>query len=146
MENYTTNVKMGNMYLADEFEERVRNGEVSRNVVLDKRIMDIFLSIGIPAHLQGYHYLRESIKLIIDHPEYISSITKMMYPIVASKFETTPCRVERAIRHALESSYNKGKMIRLNEVLGFRVLNHNERPTNSEFVALIADKLNIETK
>lgn len=141
MENYITNARMEN-----KFEERVRMGEISKSTMLDKKIMDIFLSIGIPAHLQGYHYLRESIKLIIDHPEYISSITKIMYPRVAEKFDTTPCRVERAIRHALETSYNKGKMLRLNEVLGLHVLGRNEKPTNSEFVALIADKLNIETR
>lgn len=138
--------KMENICMGNEFEERIKRGEVSKDSIIDKRIMDIFLSIGIPAHLQGYHYLRESIKLIIDHPEYISSITKIMYPRVASKFDTTPCRVERAIRHALESSYNKGKMMRLNDVLGLQVLGRHEKPTNSEFVALIADKLNIETR
>ncbi|MGN0960676.1 MAG: sporulation initiation factor Spo0A C-terminal domain-containing protein [Christensenellales bacterium] len=117
-----------------------------KNNEIDKRLMDIFLSIGISAHLQGYHYLRESIKLIMEHPDYISSITKLMYPKIADKFSTTPCRVERAIRHALEVSFNKGKMIRLNDVLELQVLSEDERPTNSEFVALIADKLNIETK
>lgn len=145
MENKMTN-QNNNMYWGRGLNIDDTNELSTRNNMLDKKIMDIFLSIGIPAHLQGYHYLRESIKLIIDHPEYISGITKIMYPKVASKFETTPCRVERAIRHALESSYNKGKMIRLNDVLGLQVLNNNEKPTNSEFVALIADKLNIETR
>lgn len=117
-----------------------------KNSEVDRRLMDIFLLIGISAHLQGYHYLRESIKLIMEYPSYINSITKMMYPKIASQFDTTPCRVERAIRHALEVSFNKGKMIRLNDILGLRVLSKEEKPTNSEFVALIADKLNIEYK
>lgn len=132
--------------ITEEVMKRYQDTRLKKSVEVDKRIMDIFLSIGISAHLQGYHYLRESIKLIMEHPDYISSITKIMYPKIADKFETTPCRVERAIRHALEVSYNKGKMIRLNDVLGLRVLNRDERPTNSEFVALIADKLNLEIK
>lgn len=132
--------------ITEEVMKRYQDTRLKKSVEIDKRIMDIFLSIGISAHLQGYHYLRESIKLIMEHPDYISSITKVMYPKIADKFETTPCRVERAIRHALEVSYNKGKMIRLNDVLGLRVLNRDERPTNSEFVALIADKLNLEIK
>lgn len=132
--------------ITEEVMKRYQDTRLKKSVEVDKRIMDIFLSIGISAHLQGYHYLRESIKLIMEHPDYISSITKVMYPKIADKFETTPCRVERAIRHALEVSYNKGKMIRLNDVLGLRVLNRDERPTNSEFVALIADKLNLEIK
>lgn len=123
-----------------------RAKESAKDRMIDRKIMDIFLSIGISAHLQGYHYLRESIKLVMEHPDYISSITKLMYPSIANKFDTTPCRVERAIRHALDVSFNKGKMIRLNDVLGLRILGKDEKPTNSEFVALIADKLSIETR
>ena len=147
MENKEINkTEQKTTYASDELMKRYEEIRAKKNNEIDKRLMDIFLSIGISAHLQGYHYLRESIKLIMEHPDYISSMTKVMYPKIASKFDTTPCRVERAIRHALEVSYNKGKMIRLNDVLGLKVLTSEERPTNSEFVALIADKLNIETK
>lgn len=131
---------------SEEMERKFQDLKARQENEIDKRLMNIFLSIGISAHLQGYHYLRESIKLIMDNPNYINSITKMMYPKIADRFSTTPCRVERAIRHALEVSFNKGKMIKLNDILGLNVLSKNERPTNSEFVALIADKLNIDIK
>ena len=116
------------------------------NIYVDKRIMEIFLSIGISAHLQGYHYLKEAIKLVINEPQCINSVTKTMYPKIAEKCDTTACRVERGIRHALETSFAKGKMIKLNGILGLDVLSEGEKPTNSEFVALLADIINLEVK
>jgi two-component system response regulator (stage 0 sporulation protein A) len=117
---------------------------VDQNTKIDKRLMEILLQIGIPANLQGYQFLKESIKLVIDNPVYINAITKRMYPTVASTFNTTACRVERAIRHALEVAYNKGKMKNINKIFGLKILADNERPTNSEFVALIADRLSLD--
>lgn len=111
---------------------------------VDKKLVDILLSVGITANLQGYYYLKESIKLVIENPYYIGSITKVMYPKIASKFETTASRVERAIRHALEVAYNKGKIVNLNTIFGLKIFNKNEKPTNSEFVALIADRLSYD--
>lgn len=108
---------------------------------IDKKLVDILLTVGITANLQGYSYLKSSIKLAIVNPECLNSITKVLYPTVAMEYNTTPCRVERAIRHALEVSYNKGKMINLNEIFGLKILDSTEKPTNSEFVALIADRL-----
>ena len=116
------------------------------NIYVDKRIMEIFLSIGISAHLQGYHYLKEAIKLVMEEPECINNVTKVMYPKIAEKCDTTACRVERGIRHALETSFAKGKMIKLNGILGLEVLSEGEKPTNSEFVALLADIINLELK
>ncbi len=116
------------------------------NIYVDKRIMEIFLSIGISAHLQGYHYLKEAIKLVMKEPECINSVTKTMYPRIAEKYDATACRVERGIRHALETSFAKGKMIKLNGILGLEVLSEGEKPTNSEFVALLADIINLELK
>lgn len=116
------------------------------NIYVDKRIMEIFLSIGISAHLQGYQYLKEAIKLVMQEPECINSVTKTMYPRIAEKCDATACRVERGIRHALETSFAKGKMIKLNGILGLEVLNEGEKPTNSEFVALLADIINLELK
>lgn len=111
---------------------------------IDNRIMNIFLSVGISAHLQGYQYLKESIKLVIKDPSCINSVTKSMYPKVADKFATTPYRVERGIRHALDTAFIKGKIIQLNDVFGIKILSEGERPTNAEFVALLADKLSLE--
>jgi len=113
---------------------------------LDQRISEILLTVGISANLQGYHYLKEAIKLAIKDPKCVNSVTKVLYPKVAEKFNTIPTRVERAIRHALDVSYNKGKIIKLNDVFGLRILDKNEKPTNSEFVALVADRLSLEYK
>ena len=119
---------------------------LSENIYIDKRIMEIFVSIGISAHLQGYQYLKEAIKLVMSEPECINSVTKTMYPKIAEKCSTTACRVERGIRHALETSFAKGKMIRLNNIFGLDILTEGEKPTNSEFVALLADIINLEMK
>lgn len=118
--------------------------EVKDNKKLDKKLVDILLSVGISANLQGYSFLKESIKLAIENPTYVGSITKIMYPTIATKFKTTACRVERSIRHALDVSFNKGKITNLNEIFGLKIFNENEKPTNSEFVALIADRLTLE--
>lgn len=114
------------------------------NKVLEKKLADILLTLGISANLQGYHFLKESIRLVIENPNYIGAITKVMYPTVASRFKTTACRVERAIRHAIDVSYNKGKMIKINGIFGLKIFDDKEKPTNSEFVALLADKLSME--
>ena len=113
------------------------------NIYVDKRIMEIFLSIGISAHLQGYQYLKEAIKLVMQEPECINSVTKTMYPRIAEKCDTTACRVERGIRHALETSFAKGKMIKLNGILGLEVLSEGEKPTNSEFIAHLAQQTEV---
>lgn len=111
---------------------------------LDKKLVDILLTVGISANLQGYSFLKETIKLAIENPTYLGSVTKIMYPTIASKFKTTACRVERSIRHALDVSYNKGKIMNLNEIFGLKIFDENDKPTNSEFVALIADRLALE--
>ncbi|MBE5757526.1 MAG: hypothetical protein E7345_01165 [Clostridiales bacterium] len=118
--------------------------ENNKEFNVDKKLVDILLSVGISANLQGYQFLKESIKLAMDNPRYISSITKIMYPTIATKFKTTACRVERAIRHALDVSFNKGKIINLNEIFGLKIFDEYEKPTNSEFVALVADRLTLE--
>lgn len=107
----------------------------------DKQIIDVLLSIGISANLQGYYFLKESIKLAMSSPAFINSITKLMYPEVAQRYQTTACRVERAMRHAIEVSFNKGKIVCLNEIFGLNIFDKNDKPTNAEFVALVADRL-----
>ena len=116
-----------------------------RNSSLDEKITNIFITVGIPAHIKGYHFLREAIKMAIDNPEIINNITKKLYPDVAGKFSTTPSKVERAIRHAIEVAWNRGKIENFNTLFGIRVYGHNEKPTNGEFIALVADKMLLES-
>ena len=111
---------------------------------LDEKITAVFLSVGIPAHIKGYHYLREAIRLVFYKPELIGRITKELYPGIAKRFGTTPSKVERAIRHAIEVSWTRGKIENINKLFGFNVYGKNEKPTNGEFIALVADKLIIE--
>ena len=111
---------------------------------LDERITNIFITVGIPAHIKGYQFLREAIKMAIDSPDIINSITKKLYPSIADKFDTSASKVERAIRHAIEVAWNRGKIENINNLFGIRVYGNNEKPTNGEFIALVADKMLIE--
>lgn len=115
-----------------------------RNKQLEEKITNIFITVGIPAHIKGYQFLREAIKMAIDNPEIINSITKKLYPSIAERFETTASKVERAIRHAIEVAWNRGKIENINALFGIRVYSNNEKPTNGEFIALVADKMLIE--
>lgn len=114
------------------------------NRALEEKITNIFITVGIPAHIKGYQFLREAIKMAIDSPEIINSITKKLYPNIALKYETTPSKVERAIRHAIEVAWNRGKIENINSLFGVKVYTNNEKPTNGEFIALVADKMLIE--
>ena len=116
-----------------------------KNRSLEEKISNIFITVGIPAHIKGYQFLREAIKMAIDNPEIINSITKKLYPEVAERFDTSPSKVERAIRHAIEVAWNRGKIENINSLFGVRVYNHNEKPTNGEFIALVADKMLLES-
>lgn len=116
-----------------------------KNKSLDEKITNIFITVGIPAHIKGYQFLREAIKMAIDNPDIINSITKRLYPEVAQRFDTSPSKVERAIRHAIEVAWNRGKIENINSLFGVRVYNHNEKPTNGEFIALVADKMLLES-
>ena len=111
----------------------------------EQRISEIFMTVGIPAHIKGYQFLREAIKMAIDSPEIINSITKRLYPEVAEKFATSPSKVERAIRHAIEVAWNKGKIENINSLFGVKIYSSNEKPTNGEFIALVADKMLLES-
>ena len=124
----------------------VRETAVSRRkpVTVDEKISEIFISIGIPPHIKGYGYLREGIKMTIEHPYIINSVTKELYPSIAKKFSTTPSKVERAIRHAIEVAWNRGRIDAINAIFGARIYLGAEKPTNSEFIALVADKLILE--
>lgn len=112
---------------------------------LDERISNIFISIGIPPHIKGYNYLREGIKMAVEDPLIINNVTKGLYPIIGEKFQTTASKVERAIRHAIEVAWNRGRIDAVNAIFGARVYIGTEKPTNSEFIALVADKLILES-
>lgn len=111
---------------------------------LDERISNIFISIGIPAHIKGYQFLREAVKLAVEEPEIIGSITKKLYPTIAEKFETSSSKVERGMRHAIEVAWNRGKIENINTLFGLKIYSSNEKPTNGELIALIADKMIME--
>ncbi|MBQ7408745.1 MAG: sporulation transcription factor Spo0A [Clostridia bacterium] len=108
---------------------------------IDERISRIFIGIGIPPHIKGYGYLREGIKLVVTNPAIITSVTKQLYPSIGQKFGTSASKVERAIRHAIEVAWNKGRVESFNALFGVRAYSENEKPTNSEFIAVIADRL-----
>ncbi len=112
---------------------------------LDERISNIFISIGIPPHIKGYNYLREGIKMAVNDPHIINNVTKGLYPIIGEKFATSASKVERAIRHAIEVAWNRGRVDAVNAIFGARVYIGSEKPTNSEFIALVADKLILES-
>jgi two-component system response regulator (stage 0 sporulation protein A) len=111
---------------------------------LDERLANIFISVGIPAHIKGYQFLREAIKLAVKTPEIINGITKRLYPAIAENFSTSPSKVERAIRHAIEVAWTRGKIENINGLFGMRVYGNNDKPTNGEFIALLADKMLID--
>lgn len=111
---------------------------------VDDRMSSIFLSLGIPAHIKGYQFLREGVRLVIEQPDRINRITKELYPSIARRYATSPSKVERAIRHAIEMAWSRGRVESLNRAFGCRVAIPEDKPTNGEFIALIADKLGME--
>ena len=113
---------------------------------LESVVTDVIHEIGVPAHIKGYQYLREAILLTIDDMDIINSVTKVLYPEVARKFNTTPSRVERAIRHAIEVAWDRGDIETLQKFFGYTVSNIKGKPTNSEFIAMIADCLSLRQK
>ena len=113
---------------------------------LELRVTSIIHEIGVPAHIKGYQYLREAIRLAVEDMEVINAVTKVLYPTVARKFGTTPSRVERAIRHAIEVAWDRGDLETLQKYFGYTVSNAKGKPTNSEFIAMIADRLQLQRK
>lgn len=113
---------------------------------METLVTDIIHEIGIPAHIKGYQYLRFAIMMVVNNLEIINSITKELYPTVAKQYSTTPSRVERAIRHAIEVAWDRGDTEVLNSFFGYTIANSKGKPTNSEFIAMIADKLRLQIK
>lgn len=110
---------------------------------LETDVTDMIHEIGVPAHIKGYQYLREAIMMSVQNMEMLNSITKVLYPSIANKYQTTPSRVERAIRHAIEVAWSRGRMETLDALFGYTINTGKGKPTNSEFIALITDKLRL---
>ena len=134
--------------------EEIRCGDSQRNAPMRKpsqqsieaMVTNIIHEIGVPAHIKGYQYLREAIMIAVEDMDVINAITKVLYPQVAKTFQTTPSRVERAIRHAIEVAWDRGDLDTLQRFFGYTVSNTKGKPTNSEFIALIADRLQLQLK
>ncbi|NLB18721.1 MAG: sporulation transcription factor Spo0A [Syntrophomonadaceae bacterium] len=139
--------------LGDRVRQVVRDRVESspRSIPVTKRDLEfdvtrIIHEIGIPAHVKGYQYLRDAIMLVVEEINYLGAVTKELYPAIADKYETTPSRVERAIRHAIELAWDRGDVDRINKFFGYTINGERGKPTNSEFIAIIADRLRLETK
>ena len=111
---------------------------------LEQDVTDMIHEIGVPAHIKGYQYLREAIMMSVKDSEMMGSITKILYPTIAKRYQTTSSRVERAIRHAIEVAWNRGRMETLDDMFGYTINTGKGKPTNSEFIALIADKIRLK--
>lgn len=127
----------------DKKENRV-DVTVNKDKLLDERLANIFISAGIPPHIKGYQFLREAVKQAVNDPGMINNITKMLYPAVAERFGTSPSKVERAIRHAIEVAWSRGKIENINNIYGIKIFSRGDKPTNGELIALVSDKLLIE--
>ena len=111
---------------------------------LEQDVTDMIHEIGVPAHIKGYQYLREAIMMSVEDIDMLNSITKILYPTIAKKYQTTPSRVERAIRHAIEVAWSRGRMETLDALFSYTVNTGKGKPTNSEFIALIADRISLQ--
>ncbi len=121
-------------------------GSMVSDTEVEIMVTEMIHQLGVPAHIKGYHYLRTAIILCLKEPEYVGAITKLLYPTVAKVHNTTSSRVERAIRHAIEVAWDRGDVEVLNTCFGYTIQNTRGKPTNSEFIALIADKLRLRLK
>ena len=123
-------------------EPKSKDGEKN----LEALVTNIIHEVGVPAHIKGYQYLREAIMMVTNNIDVINQITKQLYPEIASKYKTTPSRVERAIRHAIEVAWGRGEQQAVESIFGYTISATKGKPTNSEFIAMIADKLRLELK
>ena len=124
----------------------VINGKNTTENYLENKVTNMIHEIGIPAHIKGYHYLRDAIIMAVEDLDMLNAITKILYPTIAKKHQTTSSRVERAIRHAIEVAWSRGKLDILDELFGYTINNGKGKPTNSEFIAMVADTIRLEQK
>jgi two-component system response regulator (stage 0 sporulation protein A) len=119
---------------------------VPKPMNIEAEVTNIMHEIGVPAHIKGYQYLRDAIMMVVEDLEIINSITKQLYPSIAKEYNTTPSRVERAIRHAIEVAWSRGQIDTIDSLFGYTINIGKGKPTNSEFIAMVADKLRLEMK
>ncbi|MBQ8878325.1 MAG: sporulation transcription factor Spo0A [Lachnospiraceae bacterium] len=131
---------------AEKSGNEIKVAESKPTYDLERDVTDMIHEIGVPAHIKGYQYLREAIMMSVDDSDMLGSITKILYPTIAGKYQTTSSRVERAIRHAIEVAWNRGRMETLDSLFGYTISTGKGKPTNSEFIALIADKIRLQYK
>lgn len=122
------------------------NSQATKEEILEIKVTNIIHEVGVPAHIKGYQYLRDGIIMVVNNIEVINQITKQLYPDLAKKYKTTPSRVERAIRHAIEVAWNRGQIETVESIFGYTVNSNKGKPTNSEFIAMIANKLRLDLK
>ena len=156
MEVFTQRIRQmfNNTISSEESKKSVSIGTVQDTKVnskkepmdLEAEITNIIHEIGVPAHIKGYMYLREAITMVVEDMELLSAVTKELYPSIAKKYNTTASRVERAIRHAIEVAWGRGQVEAINKLFGYTVHNDKGKPTNSEFIAMVADKLRLKNK
>ena len=130
--------------MLEEKEEKSNPLGKFKKISLEEKISKIFINVGIPPHIKGYNFLREGVKMAVQDPSIINNITKKLYPMIGEKYSTSASKVERAIRHAIEVAWNRGRIESINSILGVRAYIGAEKPTNGEFIALVADKMLLE--
>ena len=131
--------------IVNDVPDQIRR-EKTEPMDLESEITNIIHEIGVPAHIKGYMYLREAITMVVNDIELLSAVTKELYPSIAKKYNTTASRVERAIRHAIEVAWSRGQVETINKLFGYTIHNDKGKPTNSEFIAMVADKLRLKNK
>ena len=136
-------VPSGKQHTVDSSRENTQDKMIDKGHDLEKDVTDMIHEIGVPAHIKGYQYLREAIMMSVRDGEMLNSITKILYPTIAKKYQTTSSRVERAIRHAIEVAWSRGNMETLDSLFGYTISIGKGKPTNSEFIALITDKIRL---
>lgn len=129
--------------LTEKYEEKKTRTEEKKEQGLESEVTSIIHEVGVPAHIKGYHYLRDAIIMSVNDMEMLGAVTKILYPAIAKKHNTTSSRVERAIRHAIEVAWSRGKIETIEELFGYTINEGKGKPTNSEFIALIADKIRL---
>ena len=142
--NFNVLLNRINQLAEDKIEQSNSPRAEIHKISLEEKISKIFINVGIPPHIKGYSFLREGVKMAVNEPSIINNITKKLYPQIGVKFQTTPSKVERAIRHAIEVAWNRGRIDSINSILGVRAYIGAEKPTNGEFIALVADKMLLE--
>ena len=146
LESLVMRIRQLKQQLKSPIQKAGANGHKNHALHLETKITGILHEIGVPAHIRGYHYMREAIMMAVDDLDILNYITKELYPTIAKKCNTTPSRVERAIRHAIEVAWSRGKVEIIDSMFGYTISNQKGKPTNSEFIALISDRLRLELK